>query len=371
MTTLSLVLAALMVAFEFQNLLAWWGGRTLSIDSAAPCEDYTLVVPLYGDPRYFTARESLLALRAHVLVVCEVTPPKLSAYADDLKREGFDVLRVRMPDAGAARLVRLGLLAVPTTYALRLDADTILSEGIERAVGAFAASGADIGSTRVEASAPRSIAAHLQALEYRMAMLSRRFRPWLTSGACFIGRTDSLRLVFTRHSMWTPGEDIETGRVAHALKMKVRHVDYVVRTDVPESFRALFRQRRLWWAGNFRHNIINADRNAVQLPIWTLYNLLCVWAMVYFRVWHNLSLTAVVHGLPLVFVAYTGITIISNLQVLSPWMLVLPLYSFVQTFVMPLAGAAMYVKLARRRGRLGRYRFGLRRCTIVPGGAGS
>jgi cellulose synthase/poly-beta-1,6-N-acetylglucosamine synthase-like glycosyltransferase len=74
-----------------------------------------------------------------------------------------------------------------------------------------------------------------------------------------------------RHCSWTPGDDIETGRTALALRMRVRHLDMVVHTDAPESWRALFRQRRLWWAGAFRHWWINVDRNLLHLPVLTSY----------------------------------------------------------------------------------------------------
>ena len=44
-----------------------------------------------------------------------------------------------------------------------------------------------------------------------------------------------------------------------------------VYTEVPDTFLSLFRQRRLWWAGTFRHWFVNGDRNAVQLPVLTGY----------------------------------------------------------------------------------------------------
>src|SRR6185437_1909982 len=75
-----------------------------------------------------------------------------------------------------------------------------------------------------------------QALEYRMAMLAQHFRPWLTSGACFLGRTDALIRIMNLHSLWTPGEDIETGRTALALRMRIRHLDIVVETDAPDTW---------------------------------------------------------------------------------------------------------------------------------------
>src|SRR5262249_45413288 len=161
--------------------------------------------------------------------------------------------------------------------------DTHIGPGLERMVAGVVASDADLCSVKVEAENRNSIAAKMQALEYRIAMLSRHYRPWLTSGACFVGKTESLKLIFGQHSLWAPGEDMETGRIAHALRLKTRHADFVVTTEVPDTWLALFRQRRLWWAGTFRHSFVNADRNLVQLPIWTSYMLLAVFASVYFK----------------------------------------------------------------------------------------
>jgi hypothetical protein len=139
--------------------------------------------------------------------------------------------------------------------------------------------------------------------------------------------------------------------------MRIRHCDIVVRTDVPETWRALARQRRLWWAGTFRHWVVNVDRNLVQLPVFTLYAIAIIWSSIYFRWWNMIDVHSIPSTLPLLFAVYVCITVLTNLQVLSPWMLVFPLYAFVQTLVFPLVGAGYYVVLARRRGRLGRYRF--------------
>ena len=65
--------------------------------------------------------------------------------------------------------------------------------------------------------------------------------------------------------------------------------------------------------------------------------------------------------MPVVIVAYVLVTAISNLQVISPWMLVFPVYALLQVLVMPPIGAIHYVVLAYRRRRLGRYGFGYRR----------
>jgi hypothetical protein len=323
--------------------------------------DYTIVVPLFGHPRYFAGRSQIECYRKRVLVALEVTPPHMQAFADELEAEGWNVCRIRAERPNPAKLMRDALASVTTTYALRLDADTHLDAGLDRVVAGVAASGADICSVKVEADRPATTAAKLQALEYRMAMLARHYRPWMTSGACFIGKTESLRLIFAHHSIWTPGEDIETGRAAHALRMKIRHADFVVTTEVPATWPALFKQRRLWWAGTFRHNFVNADRNVIHLPIITGYTILAIYATIAFKWWGMIDVRALPKEVPLVLLVYAFVTFISNIQVRSRWMLVFPIYALLQSLVMPVLGAAYYFVLARRVGTLGRYRFGYRR----------
>jgi hypothetical protein len=366
--TFALVVAIAVVAFDFQNLLSWWRGRTVE-PGDEKSHDFTIVVPLFGHPRYFEGRRALLRYQANTLVSCDVTPPVMREFANQLEAEGWRVFRTQLDTQNPASLVKAALPAVSTTYALRLDADTLVGDGLPAAIAAVADDGADLCSVKVAAANPVTVAAKLQALEYRMAMLCRHFRPWLTSGACFIAKTASLRAIFESHSEWTPGEDIETGRVAHALGMRVRHCDLEVETDVPETFHALARQRRLWWAGAFRHWIVNADRNLVQLPVFTLYTIAVIWASLYFRWWEMIDPSSIPSTLPMLFFVYLLVTVVSNVQVASWWMLVFPFYSFVQTFVFPLVGASYYVLLAVRRGRLGRYRFGYGRREWCPAAA--
>jgi hypothetical protein len=355
-----IAVSAVLVAFDFQNLLSWWRGRLVTPGEDASW-DFTVVVPLFGHPRYFDGRDAIARYRENVLVALEVTPPHMQAFAEQLEAEGWRVCRIRMAKPNPAALMKGALADVTTAYALRLDADTRIGGDLERIVAAVAASGADICSIKVEAERPRTVAAKLQALEYRMAMLARHYRPWMTSGACFIGKTASLRLIFERHSLWTPGEDIETGRTAHALRLKIRHADFVVATEVPDTFRALFKQRRLWWAGAFRHCFVNMDRNLLHMPVLTGYVLLAIFASVYFKWWGMIDVEQLPRELPLVLVAYALVTFVSNFQVRSWWMIVFPVYALSQSLVMPLVGACQYAVLARREGRAGRYRFGYRR----------
>ena len=198
-----LVVSTILVAFDFQNLLAWWHGKLVT-PGVEESTDFTIVIPLFGHPRYFDGRAAIARYQANVLVALEVTPPQMREFALVLETEGWKVCRLEMPDPNPAGLMKDALASVTTGYALRLDADTYIGPGLERMIAAVAANGADLCSTKVEAHAAHTTAAKLQALEYRMAMLSRHFRPWLTSGACFIGKTDSLKLIFDHHSLWTP-----------------------------------------------------------------------------------------------------------------------------------------------------------------------
>ena len=360
---LPVAFAIFLVAFEFQNLLSWRGGRTIK-PGRETSQDYTIVVPVFGHPRYFEP-DRLRAYRHRVLVAMEISAPLMADYADALEADGWSVARLVLADPNPAALLAAALPAVTTTYTFRLDADTVVDDKVSAAVAAAEVAGADLCSIKCAVANRTNVVTKLQALEYRMAMLCRHFRPWLTSGACFLARTDALRQIMARHSNWTPGEDIETGRTALALRMRIRHLDMVVHTDAPDSWRALFNQRRLWWAGSFRHWWINLDRNLLHLPVLTSYYLLAIWVSWYLKWWTTLSPATFVASLPVVYAAYVFVTLTSNLQVASPWMLLFPFYALAQVLVMPPFGAVKYFELARRRRCAGRYRFGFRRHEVL------
>jgi cellulose synthase/poly-beta-1,6-N-acetylglucosamine synthase-like glycosyltransferase len=264
----------------------------------------------------------------------------------------------------APRLIREALRDVTTTYVLRMDADTRPIDDIEPFVAAMDRDRAELCSTKVSVADPTTQAQRFQALEYRMAMLARHFRPWLTSGACYAARTSALRTILAWHSMWAPGEDMETGRIAYAYKMRIRHLDLRVETAGPETWRQLFKQRRLWWVGNFRHSLVNFDRSVLHFPIWSIYYIGLVWVGLYFK-WHSivgyLHPFVLVHALAWLFAVYALITVIANWQVRSWRMLVYPPYALTQAILMPIVGTVYYPIMVRRTGHFGRYRYPRRR----------
>jgi cellulose synthase/poly-beta-1,6-N-acetylglucosamine synthase-like glycosyltransferase len=369
----TLAMGVLVAVFDFQNLLS--RSRRLVLGPlASGTADFTVVIPLFGHPRYFEGRERLEHLKERVLVAVEVSEARMRDFADALEREGWNVFRVTLADPSPPKLILAALEAdaVQTTYVMRLDADSSVSPELPNAIAAAAQDGADLCSVKVLAhNRTQNLCTRFQALEYEMAMLARHYRPWLISGAGVVARTDMLLQILRSHSMSPIGEDIEMGRVAFAGKLRIRHLDTIVETDVPDGWRKLFRQRRLWWAGNFRHSFVNFDRNAFQLRWWTLYNVAILWMTVHFHVWSYVpvllhpSVSFVTFGL-LVLAAAAVTTLIANWQVRTPLMAVYPLYAVAQSALIFSVGALWYARLLVGSRDPGRYRFGLRRTVLEP-----
>ena len=215
-----------------------------------------------------------------MILALEVTPPAMAAFADEMEGEGWRVHRVRLDrDVGPDTMVKAVLEdgAVGTSWVIRIDADSYAVDDFGKAIAAGTVrrrtSAASSASSRA-----RTLCERLQAVEYAMSMRTRHFRPWMTSGACIIATTEAYKAALGLHSLnfGTCGGDIETGRAAHHLRMRIRHIDFVIYTKAPESWRALYRQRVVWWAAGFRSTIVNIDK-AVRLPLFLAYFGICVW----------------------------------------------------------------------------------------------
>jgi hypothetical protein len=344
---LSLPLAA-MILLDLQNVFA---GIRRVLKPAAPSSDYTLLVPLYGHPRYFANADRLLPYRDRVLLAIVVSTPLMATFADEAERAGWRVHRCRR-NLPLPELVADALASVETSYVIRMDGDTWFAGDPGAAVGAAAEAAADLCSVKVLPSRRRTLAERLQGIEYDMAMLGRHHRPWLTSGACMLARTDALREILSHHSSWFAGEDIETGVIARRLGMTVRHVDTVVHTDVPESWPALARQRVNWWAGCFRHSWINADFGLHE-PIGLLYSAILVWGLFIGRI---VSLDQAWRLVPTLVVLYTGVCIVGNWRVRNRMMILYPYYALLSSVLLPAFGVIAYLRLARSSRNLGRLR---------------
>lgn len=346
---IALAAIAVLLLLDMQNIAA--RRRHVLTAGSDECDDYTIVVPIYGDPSYFANGEALRPYRPNVLLAVAATTPVMRAFADAAERDGWRVHRcdrlLPLP-----QLVERALRSVSTTWVIRLDGDAAFVESPARAIAAVAAADADLCSVKVMPASTSRLIEKLQSVEYAAAMLGRHHRPWLTSGACMVGRTCALRAALRFHSTWFLGEDIETGSIARRLGQRVAHLDVEVRTTVPSTVRALVRQRASWWGGCFRQTWVNLD-HAWDDPIALVYRVGLVWLL-----WaaKGLALSSAWRLVPIVIVVYTGVTVVSNWSVRSRWMILFPYYSLAQSLLMPPLGVVQYVRVALRMRSLGRYR---------------
>jgi len=345
-----------------QNLASRWG-RVISLGEETS-SDYTLIVPLFGDPKYFRNGDYLQGFRDRTLLAVNVDSPKMRRFVEELRRDGWRVHASRLTGrVSCPQIVLDALRSVDTEYVIRIDGDTISHEDPGRAVAAARAAGADLCSVKITVSRRETLIETLQAVEYDMSMLGRHNRAWMTSGACMIARTSALRGILSAHSFWFPGEDIETGVIAKHFRLSVRHVDMRFYTDAPETFRAWLRQRMMWWSGSFRMAFVNADQT-LRFPLTFAYTVCVVW-LLWSAKWNELfDPQHVAAILPFVLLLYTGVCFLSNWSVRSRWMVLYPYYALFQALVLPPLGACYYLWLWFKQKTIkppGRYRIGLGR----------
>jgi cellulose synthase/poly-beta-1,6-N-acetylglucosamine synthase-like glycosyltransferase len=368
MTWSALVFLGVLVALDMQNIASRLG-RVIALGPETSA-DYTLIIPIFGDPKYFRNGEWLAQYRRNALIAVNVDSKKMERFVLELRHAGWRVHASRLAGrVSCPEIVLDALKSVTTEYVIRLDGDTISYEDPGRAAAAVAKAGADLSSVKVTVSRRVTLIEKLQAVEYDMSMLGRHNRAWMTSGACMIARTSALRAVLAHHSFWFPGEDIETGVIAKHFRMRVRHLDMRFYTDAPETFRAWLRQRMMWWSGSFRMAFVNADQT-LRFPLTFVYTCCVVW-LLWIAKWHELiDVGHIAAILPFVVLLYTGVCFFSNWPVRSRWMVVYPYYALLQALLLPPLGALYYLHLWRKRGSLappGRYRIGFGRESVDLG----
>lgn len=302
---------------------------------------------IYETPEFY--RELRLACRKYELRYICVDLPKVKGKP---VKNAYTIYKGVFND-----IYRLG--ARKNTPCILIDADTYATDNVNNLVRTFLQQDLDIASLRCEVSKPKKVIEKLQDYEYTLAMDNRRMDPWLTSGACNMGRAAVFRHVFSRHSDFFAGGDIEIGKLAQVMGYKVSHIYFMFFTEVPDNFKDWYRQRVIWFAGGTRHHVANMGSFGWYHFFIFFYNSLLVYLLLPLR-WIEIS------NFPLTMLALIVLSWIYTfiLMVGKGWRkeyLLLPFYAFFQSMIILPIALGRYCKYAWRQRSLGLLRYDLSR----------
>lgn len=335
--------------------------------------DYFILPTVYGDISYLKNLKFLKKYRKHVVICTSKyeSPDFYIALRKVCRQYGFRYVCVELPIVNGwanknAYTIYKGVFenynrlgARKDTPCLLIDADTFAIKNVHNMVRTFIAENLDIASLRCEAANPKNLIQKLQAYEYTIAMDNRKIDPWLTSGACNIATASVYKKVFSRHSKFFAGGDIEIGKLAQVMGYKISHLNFTFYTEVPDTFKDWFNQRIVWFAGGVRHHVANIGSYGWHHFFIFFYNSLLVYLLFPLR-WIeliNFPLTMAA----LIILAWLYTLVITGIKAWKPGYLVLPFYAFVQSMIILPISFVRYCKYAWRQRSLGILNYDLSR----------
>jgi len=232
-----------------------------------------------------------------------------------------------------------------------IDADTFSRQNVNDLVRTFTAANLQIASLRCEAARAESVIEILQAFEYKVAMDNRSMDPWLTSGACNMATVKTYKKIFKLHSQFFAGGDIEIGKIASVMGLRVGHINFTFLTELPDTLKGWYQQRIIWFAGGFRHHVVNIGSFGWFHFFMLFYNSALVYLLFPLR-WVELI------NYPATLLLMLGISWFYTFVLLAgrDWRkeyLLLPFYSFVQTMWVVPRGFIEYCRFAWRQRSFG------------------
>jgi hypothetical protein len=311
---------------------------------------YLIMPTVYGDISYLKNIDFLKQYSKQV-VICtsQYESPKFYRDLNKIcKDNGLRYISVDLPKTNGqpiknaytiykgafSNLHDLG--ATAKTPCLLLDADTFAKENVNNLIRAFVKSNCDIASLRCEAANANNLLEVLQEYEYRTAMDNRRMDPWLTSGACNMAKASTFQHVFSRHSHFFAGGDIEIGKLAKTMGYNMQHINFTFYTEVPSTFNDWFNQRIIWFAGGVRHHIINISNFSWHHFFIFLYNSLVIYLLFPLR-WIELIHFPLAFFL-LITVSWLYMFLVNVGKGWRKEYFVLPAYAFIQSMIiLPIA----------------------------------
>ncbi|MGH3773078.1 MAG: glycosyltransferase family 2 protein [Pseudonocardiaceae bacterium] len=222
-----------------------------------------------------------------------------------------------------------------------VDADTVTRRPLSELVGTIAARDLQLASIRLVPSNTTRVLGRLQAHEYRLSMRMRAVVPWLVSGACHAGETAALCEVMSHHSLFFQGNDVETGVLADAMRLRVGRVPFEVPTAVPDRIWPWWRQRLAWAGGEFRLFFVNIAIGRFHPFLW-LYGLVVGILALPLR-WDALITPG--YALITVVALYLLLNLYIHGEHRDRWLLLMPLYSAVISLVLTPLGAMSYLQM--------------------------
>lgn len=237
------------------------------------------------------------------------------------------------------------------TPCILIDADTYAPKNVNNLVRSFVSSQYDLASLRCEVNKPNSTIERLQEFEYRLAMDNRNMDPWLTSGACSIGKAGVLKTIFKKHSNFFAGGDIEIGKLAQIMGFRIGYLNFTFLTDAPNKFNDWFKQRIIWFSGGFRHHVINIGSFGWWHFFLMFYNSFLIYLLFPIR-WVEFVNLPILLPMAMIF-SWLYIFVLTGKKSWQPAYMLLPFYSFIQTMVILPLAFLRYVSLAWDHKSLG------------------
>jgi len=330
-------------------------------------EDFTVLVPIYGNVKYLENVDYLRPYGSRVTLVttCSETAEFNEALDAIAGENAFSVFRTvvarhaaagKRQTAGTIRdqIIRDATEFVSTGYVVCIDADTVTDRPLGELVGALEANNLDLASVKLVPSNTNRLLGRLQAHEYHMVMRLRRVLPFVCSGACQVARSEALREVMRRHSLFFQGNDVELGLLGDALGYRVGFLTFVVPTTVPDRLRPRMRPRIAWAGGEFRLFIVNPQL-VIRHPFYAFYGGVVVILLVPLR-WINMEKPGL--GLASMFVLYWLVVLAVNWRQRDWSLLVYPFYGLFISLVLVPIGLLSYFQMAIPERNWGRIRRG-------------
>ncbi len=344
---------------------------TTVVRSKSRIPNYYIMPTVYGDISYLKNLSFLKTYKKRVVICTSKfeTPEFYSQLRGVCRKNGFRYIRADIPVVNGmpiknAYTIYAGVFAKKRTLKARngqpcilIDADTYSKDNVNNLVRTFIQSNLHIASLRCEVASPKTVLGVLQEFEYKVAMDNRSMDSWLTSGACNIATVSTYATVFKQHSSFFAGGDIEIGKIASVMGFRVGHINFKFYTEAPEKFSEWYQQRIIWFAGGFRHHVVNIGSFGWYHFFMLFYNSALIYLLMPLRWIEFINFPATLFMLLGISWLYTFILLAGKSW--RPEYLLLPFYSFFQTmWVIPRA-VIKYIQLAWQHRSFGKITYDL------------